>query len=226
VPILTLFSVTTVSYVESTSYCPITETSTLSGKVVTVVYTSTSLIWKAVPTTIVVYATGKPTTVAITTEIYVTSTSLCPVTLTTTIAGKAVTQTYYETSVIVVTKPYTIWTTYEPPTTKATVIIPSTKLVSAAVTAVTTIPSDKTATSYGQVESTIIYTVVKTATGAPAGTTVISTKVTSIAVTSTPTTTTSSGPIQVTSNAAVVAKGQGNGAAAFAGAIAIVAALI
>jgi hypothetical protein len=62
-------------YETSTSYCPVTEVSTISGQEVTVVYTSTSLIEVKVPTTIVEYTTAL-TTCYETTEVYTTE-SVC-----------------------------------------------------------------------------------------------------------------------------------------------------
>lgn len=64
-------SIETVVYQTSTSLCPVTEVSTISGKEVTVVYTSTSLIVVQVPTTIVEYTT-ELTTCYETTEVYTT----------------------------------------------------------------------------------------------------------------------------------------------------------
>ena len=66
-------SVETFVYETSTSLCPITTVSTVSGGVVTVVYTSTSLIVKQVPTTIVYYTTAL-TTLHETTNVYTTTT--------------------------------------------------------------------------------------------------------------------------------------------------------
>jgi len=66
-------SVVTFVYETSTSLCPITTVSTISGSAVTVVYTSTSLIVKQVPTTIV-YKTTVLTTLYETTNTYTTTT--------------------------------------------------------------------------------------------------------------------------------------------------------
>jgi hypothetical protein len=68
-------SVETWVYETSTSLCPVTEISTISGAEVTVVYTSTSLIEVKVPTTIVEYTTYLTTRYA-TTEVYTTE-SVC-----------------------------------------------------------------------------------------------------------------------------------------------------
>jgi hypothetical protein len=46
----------------STTLCPVTETETISGSVVTVTYTSTSVIPVVVPTTIEVLTTEAPVT--------------------------------------------------------------------------------------------------------------------------------------------------------------------
>jgi hypothetical protein len=66
-------SVETFVYETSTSICPITTVSTVSGSEVTVVYTSTSLIVKQLPTTIV-YTLTVLTTLYETTDIYTTTT--------------------------------------------------------------------------------------------------------------------------------------------------------
>ena len=69
-------SIETFVYETSTSLCPVTEVSTISGQEVTVVYTSTSLIVVQVPTTIVEYTTIL-TTCYETTEVYTTESVCC-----------------------------------------------------------------------------------------------------------------------------------------------------
>lgn len=82
--LLTFFSTTlapettwveTVAYETITSLCPVTETETVSGVEVTVIYTSTSLIVQEVPTTIIDYTTVL-TTCYETTEVYTTTTCI------------------------------------------------------------------------------------------------------------------------------------------------------
>ncbi|KAH6681642.1 hypothetical protein B0J14DRAFT_219654 [Halenospora varia] len=65
-------------YSTSTSYCPVTETKTVSGQVVTVVYTSTSLIVTQVPKTIEQVTTVQPPPTTAISYVYSTSTSYCP----------------------------------------------------------------------------------------------------------------------------------------------------
>ena len=66
-------SIETLVYSTSTSLCPVTEISTISGQEVTFVYTSTSLVEVKVATTIVEYTTAL-TTCYETTEVYLTET--------------------------------------------------------------------------------------------------------------------------------------------------------
>ncbi|KAH7418218.1 hypothetical protein BKA64DRAFT_193113 [Cadophora sp. MPI-SDFR-AT-0126] len=94
-----------------TSLCPVTETKTVGGDVVTATWTSTSLIYTVVPTKVDVYTTLAPTTKYIETFVYQTSTSLCPVTETKTISGKPVEVIYTSTSLIVEKIPTTIYET-------------------------------------------------------------------------------------------------------------------
>jgi hypothetical protein len=101
-------SVETFVYSTSTSLCPITETQTVSGQEITVVYTSTSLIEIKVPTTIVEYTTEAPETISVETFVYSTSTSLCPITEIQTVSGQEITVVYTSTSLIEVKVPTTI----------------------------------------------------------------------------------------------------------------------
>jgi hypothetical protein len=64
-------SIETYVYSTETTLCPVTEIKTVGGAVVTVVYTSTSLIVQKVPTTIYEYTTQLTTCYA-TTEVYTT----------------------------------------------------------------------------------------------------------------------------------------------------------
>jgi hypothetical protein len=91
------------------------------------------------------------------------------------------------------------------------------------VTEVVTVPSEKTATAIGTVISFVSYTVVMTSVQPSTVTTltVPGTTISSVVTVSPPTT--SVAPAQVTTNAAA---NNGNGAAALAGVIALVAAFI
>ena len=121
------------------------------------------------------------------------------------------------TSTIEVTNAYTITSTFEPPTTKATVLIPITLATSVAETAVVTVPSEETATmSGGVVYSSVIVPVSETVTAPPATTTVPG----STAIISVSSTTSHSAPAQISTAAAATNKPV---AYAVAGAMALLA---
>ncbi|RAL59726.1 hypothetical protein DID88_000358 [Monilinia fructigena] len=81
--------------------CPVTDTTTISGKEVTVTYTTTSYYTTNVPTHFEVTTTAPEKTETAITGVYSTITSLCPVTETKTISGSVATVTYTTTSYIV-----------------------------------------------------------------------------------------------------------------------------
>lgn len=87
--------------VTSTSLCPITETKTVGGDVVTLTYTSTSTFVTVIPKTEVEYTTLAPQTTNIVTYDYHTSTSYCPITVVETKSGKPVTKVHTSTSLII-----------------------------------------------------------------------------------------------------------------------------
>lgn len=91
---------TDVKYATRTTVCPVTVTETVGGEVITKVYTTTSLIQEVVKTT--EYEKVKqPDVTKHETEVkYATRTTVCPVTITKTIAGEVVTEVYTTTSVI------------------------------------------------------------------------------------------------------------------------------
>lgn len=91
---------TDVQYATRTTVCPVTVTETVGGEVITKVYTTTSLIQEVVKTT--EYEKVKqPDVTKHETEVeYTTRTTVCPVTITKTIAGEVVTEVYTTTSVI------------------------------------------------------------------------------------------------------------------------------
>lgn len=177
----------------------------MGGKEVFVTYTIYSTITKAVPTTVIDYTTSS-TTCYETTEVFQTE-SVSVTKYTTVSADSTIVITKSITSTVDVTLFYTITSTFEPPTTKATVVIPVTEISSLAVTQVTTIPSEKTATEQGTVESVVSYTIIQTSI-APVPTTTIppTTIISSVAVSATvvipQNTTTSSAPPQFTGGAA------------------------
>ena len=113
------------------------------------------------------------------------------------------------TNTIEVTSAYTVTSTYEPPTTKATVFVPITLATSVPVTEVVTYPSERTeTTSGGTVYVTSSYIVASTYTPPPVETTVPMTTATVVPPPPSNTSTsagfsaTTSAPLQVTSSGA------------------------
>merc|ERR1712219_91121 len=191
-----------------TSLCPITETKTIAGKPVEVIYTSTSLIVEKIPTTI--YETTTLLTTCYATEDVYTTLSKFETYYVTISAGSTISVYITETNTVLLTSSYTITKTLEPPTTKATVFVPITLGTSIPVTEVITIPSEITATLPGSSVFTTIPVVTQSTVTAPP-----------ITVTPIPTPSpTSSAPLEVSSNAAPT-----NGPFAFAivGAMAMIA---
>ncbi|EWZ99181.1 hypothetical protein FOWG_02931 [Fusarium oxysporum f. sp. lycopersici MN25] len=91
---------TDVDYVTRTTVCPVTQTKTVAGEVITEVYTTTSVIYDVVKSTDYEHVKQPDVTKHETDVVYKTRTTVCPVTVTKTIAGEVVTQTYTTTSVI------------------------------------------------------------------------------------------------------------------------------
>jgi hypothetical protein len=91
---------TDVEYVTRTTLCPVTRTKTIAGEVITEVYTTTSYIYDVVKTTDYEHVKQPDVTKHETDVVYKTRTTVCPVTVTKTIAGEVVTETYTTTSVI------------------------------------------------------------------------------------------------------------------------------
>ncbi|EXM03896.1 hypothetical protein FOIG_05526 [Fusarium odoratissimum NRRL 54006] len=91
---------TNVDYVTRTTVCPVTQTKTVAGEVITEVYTTTSVIYDVVKSTDYEHVKQPDVTKHETDVVYRTRTTVCPVTVTKTIAGEVVTQTYTTTSVI------------------------------------------------------------------------------------------------------------------------------
>ncbi|KAL6925129.1 hypothetical protein ACHAP8_001124 [Fusarium lateritium] len=89
-----------VEYVTRTSLCPVTITKTIEGEVITEVYTTTSYIEEVVKTTDYEHVKQPDVTKHETDVVYKTRTTVCPVTVTKTIAGEVITETYTTTSVI------------------------------------------------------------------------------------------------------------------------------
>ncbi|KAM0273397.1 hypothetical protein ACHAPA_001550 [Fusarium lateritium] len=91
---------TDVAYVTRTTVCPVTVTKTVAGEVITDVYTTTSVVYDVVKSTDYEHVKQPDVTKHATDVEYVTRTTVCPVTVTNTIAGEVVTQTYTTTSVV------------------------------------------------------------------------------------------------------------------------------
>lgn len=91
---------TQVEYTTRTTVCPVTITKTIAGEVVTEVYTTTSVIEEVVKSTDYEHVKQPDITKYETDVEYTTRTTVCPVTITKTIAGEVVVETYTTTSVI------------------------------------------------------------------------------------------------------------------------------
>ncbi|KAF4985702.1 hypothetical protein FDECE_16377 [Fusarium decemcellulare] len=91
---------TDVEYTTRTTVCPVTETKTVAGEVITKVYTTTSVIEEVVKSTDYEHVKQPDVTKYATDVEYTTRTTVCPVTITKTIAGEVVTEVYTTTSVI------------------------------------------------------------------------------------------------------------------------------
>ncbi|KAJ4268760.1 hypothetical protein NW762_002828 [Fusarium torreyae] len=91
---------TDVDYVTRTTVCPVTRTKTIAGEVITEVYTTTSYIYEHVKSTDYEQVKQPDVTKHETDVEYITRTTVCPVTVTKTIAGEVITDVYTTTSVI------------------------------------------------------------------------------------------------------------------------------
>ncbi|KAM6527090.1 hypothetical protein FSOLCH5_003162 [Fusarium solani] len=91
---------TDVEYATRTTVCPVTVTETIGGEVITKVYTTTSVIQEVVKSTDYEHVKQPDITKHETEVEYITRTTVCPVTITKTIAGEVITEVYTTTSVI------------------------------------------------------------------------------------------------------------------------------
>ncbi|KAF5623782.1 hypothetical protein F25303_11681 [Fusarium sp. NRRL 25303] len=91
---------TDVDYVTRTTVCPVTQTKTVAGEVITEVYTTTSIIYDVVKSTDYEHVKQPDVTKYATDIEYVHKTKVYPVTVTKTIAGEVVCETYTTTKVI------------------------------------------------------------------------------------------------------------------------------
>jgi len=181
-------SIITEVEVTSTSLCPVTEIKTVAGQEVTIVYTSTSLVVVKAPTTMYEYTTAF-TTLYETAEVYTTE-SYFETFYTTVRAGSTIVITESLTKTFHITSIYTLTSTLEPPTTKATVFIPITLATSIPTLEVITVPSDVTETTQGgTIYSNILAPTTSTVSFPPSTTTV-------------PPSSSTAAPIQVSGNAA------------------------
>ncbi|SCO83069.1 uncharacterized protein FRV6_07282 [Fusarium oxysporum] len=90
---------TDVNYVTRTTVCPVTQTKTVAGEVITEVYTTTSVIYDVVKSTD--YEHQPDVTKFETDVVYHTKTNVYPVTVTNTIAGEVITKVYTSTEYVV-----------------------------------------------------------------------------------------------------------------------------
>ncbi|PQE30657.1 repetitive proline-rich cell wall protein [Rutstroemia sp. NJR-2017a WRK4] len=102
------YRVGTEVYQTITSLCPVTEVKTISGHEYTSTYTSTRYIVTQVPSTVEIVTSVPGGTTLVETDVYVTSTSYCPVTEVKTISGHEYTSTYTSTRYIVTQVPSTV----------------------------------------------------------------------------------------------------------------------
>ncbi|KAM5351267.1 hypothetical protein ACJ41O_003990 [Fusarium nematophilum] len=100
---------TDVEYYTKTTVCPVTETKTINGEVITKVYTTTKYLEEVVKTTLYDHVKQPDVTEEYTDVVYSTRTSLCPVTVTKTIAGEVITEVYTSTDYIVEKQETTIY---------------------------------------------------------------------------------------------------------------------
>ena len=91
---------TDVDYVTKTTICPVTETKTIDGQVVTQTYTTTSVVYEAAHTTIYDEVHKPDVTKTDVDVVYTTHTSLYPVTETKYVDGEEVTVVYTKTSLV------------------------------------------------------------------------------------------------------------------------------
>lgn len=212
-----------------TTVCPVTETVTGAGTTYTTEYTTTSVVYTKVLTTLYETVPGPAVTQTEGTVEYSTITSLCPVTETKTKGGSTIYVTWTSTSLITVVVPTTVDVTQVGPpvtetegavetyTTTSLCPVTETKTVGGSTVHVTwtstqvittvkpvtidvTVGSGATVTEYPTVVVTENGTVVQTHT-APPGTVVAPTTVSTTPVPSVVTSASSSAPVQVTNAA-------------------------
>jgi hypothetical protein len=151
--------------ITSTSLCPVYETKTVGGGVVTNTYTSTSTFVTVIPKTDYLTTTLAPQTTNVVTYDYETHTSYCPVTLIETVAGKPVTVIHTSTSLIVEKVEKTIVKTHVVETTEyLTSLVHET--IKTVETEYTTVEAGSTITIATTLKNTVLatdeYTVTKT----------------------------------------------------------------
>ncbi|PFH56234.1 hypothetical protein XA68_16852 [Ophiocordyceps unilateralis] len=158
---------TDVEYKTLTKVYPVTQVTTIEGKVHTTTYTTTKVVKTAVPVT-VVKTSQKPDVTEIATKVeYSTYTKVYPVTQETTIEGKVHTQTYTTTKIIKTAIPVTVQSTVKKPdvTEVATDVEYKTVTKVYPVTQVTTIEGEERTITYKAtkvIETQVPVTVQKT----------------------------------------------------------------
>ncbi|KAJ4198245.1 hypothetical protein NW767_007229 [Fusarium falciforme] len=135
---------TEVEYTTRTTVCPVTITKTIAGEVITEVYTTTSVIEEKVQTTEYEHVKQPDVTKYATDVIYYTKTSLCPVTITKTIAGEVITEVYTSTDYIVEKVETTIYDQVKKPdvTKQEHVVVYNTKYSLCPITVTKTIEGE------------------------------------------------------------------------------------
>ncbi|KAJ4169912.1 hypothetical protein NW754_006057 [Fusarium falciforme] len=135
---------TQVEYITRTTVCPVTITKTIAGEVVVETYTTTSVIEEKVQTTEYEHVKQPDVTKYATDVIYYTKTSLCPVTITKTIAGEVITEVYTSTDYIVEKVETTIYDQVKKPdvTKQEHVVVYNTKYSLCPITVTKTIEGE------------------------------------------------------------------------------------
>ncbi|PQE05413.1 repetitive proline-rich cell wall protein [Rutstroemia sp. NJR-2017a BVV2] len=167
-----------------TSLCPVTQTTYISGKLETVTFTTTSLIYTHRETTVKDTITRPPSTTTVATGVYQTITSLCTVTDTTTIDSKEVTVTYVSTSLIYTYIETHVESTVTQPPTTTTFYRVGTEVYQTItslcpVTEVKTISGQKYTSTYTSTSYIVtrVPSTVEIVTSVPGGTAVVETDV-------------------------------------------------
>ncbi|TAQ87746.1 hypothetical protein B7494_g3905 [Chlorociboria aeruginascens] len=167
----TITQYTTLAPSTVTSFTEVFETTTCIESVYTTVSANTTIVETVtltstipVTSTYTITSTSEPPTTKATVYTPITIQTSVPEYIVVTVPSE---RTATEGTTVYFTATYTLTSTTEPPTTKATVLSPITIQTSAPVTAVVTVPSEKTSTSGTVVFSTTYPTTSETTVGPP-----------------------------------------------------------